>query len=169
MTLLHQGRRPLTEISCILFDMDGTLLDSAPGVTASAAQALAAVGAPVPPMDDLRRFVGPPMLESFRTVSGLDEETAWKALQHYRKAYADHGADKSEPYDGIIDLLNTCSRQAFQWLWPLPRWKTKQPDSHKDSELKVTSSTCAERRTAKDERARQTSSRSCCSDSNPKA
>jgi len=86
--------------------MDGTLLDSAPGVTASAAQALAAVGAPVPPMDELRRFVGPPMIESFRTVSGLDEETAQKALQHYRKAYADHGAEKSRPYDGIIDLLN---------------------------------------------------------------
>ncbi|MET3922808.1 phosphoglycolate phosphatase [Arthrobacter sp. UYEF20] len=57
-------------------------------------------------MDELRRFVGPPMIESFRTVSGLDEETAQKALQHYRKAYADHGAEKSRPYEGIIGLLN---------------------------------------------------------------
>lgn len=107
MTLLHQqDAPPLTAISCILFDMDGTLLDSAAGVTASAAQALAAVGAPVPAMDKLRRFVGPPMIESFRTVSQLDEITAQKALQHYRKAYADHGADQSRPYDGITDLLN---------------------------------------------------------------
>lgn len=105
MTLLHQARPSLTGISCILFDMDGTLLDSAPGVTASAAQALAAVGAPVPAMDKLRRFVGPPMIESFRTVSQLDEKTAQKALQHYRKAYADHGAEQSSPYDGIIDVL----------------------------------------------------------------
>ena len=105
MTLLHQARPSLTAISCILFDMDGTLLDSAPGVTASAAQALEAVGAPIPPMDILRRFVGPPMIESFRRVSRLDETTAQKALQHYRKAYADHGAEQSSPYDGIIDLL----------------------------------------------------------------
>lgn len=105
MTLLHQARPSLTGISCLLFDMDGTLLDSAPGVTASAAQALAAVGAPVPPMDTLRRFVGPPMIESFRTVSRLDEKTAQMALQHYRKAYADGGAEQSRPYDGIIDLL----------------------------------------------------------------
>lgn len=105
MTLLHQARPSLTGISCILFDMDGTLLDSAPGVTASAAQALAAVGARVPAMDALRRFVGPPMIESFRTISKLDEKTAQKALQHYRKAYADHGAEQSRPYDGIMDLL----------------------------------------------------------------
>ncbi|MGZ5995326.1 MAG: HAD hydrolase-like protein [Isosphaeraceae bacterium] len=88
-----------------MFDMDGTLLDSAPGVTTSAAQALAAVGAPVPAMEKLRRFVGPPMIESFRTVSQLDEKSAQKALQHYRKMYADHGAEQSSPYDGVIDLL----------------------------------------------------------------
>ena len=106
MTLLQQARPSLTGISCVLFDMDGTLLDSAPGVTASAALALAAVGAPVPAMDKLRQFVGPPMIESFRTVSQLDDITAQKALQHYRKAYADHGAEQSSPYDGIIELLD---------------------------------------------------------------
>jgi phosphoglycolate phosphatase len=57
-------------------------------------------------MDKLRRFVGPPMIESFRTVSQLDEITAQRALQHYRKAYADHGAEQSSPYDGIIELLD---------------------------------------------------------------
>ncbi|MFF2244417.1 HAD hydrolase-like protein [Arthrobacter sp. NPDC058130] len=105
MTHLHPARPSLNGISCILFDMDGTLLDSAPGVTASAAQALEAVGAPVPAIDKLRRFVGPPMIDSFRTVSKLDERTAQKALQHYRKAYADRGAEQSSPYDGIMDLL----------------------------------------------------------------
>lgn len=85
--------------------MDGTLLDSAPGVTSSAAQALVAVGAPVPAWDTLRRFVGPPMIESFRTVAGLDEPTAQRALQHYRQAYAEHGAGQSSLYDGIIELL----------------------------------------------------------------
>jgi phosphoglycolate phosphatase len=105
MTLPHHIWPPATGISCVLFDMDGTLLDSAPGVTASAAQALETVGAPVPAMDILRRFVGPPMIQSFRTVSQLDEKTAQRALQHYRKAYADHGAELSRPYDGILDLL----------------------------------------------------------------
>jgi phosphoglycolate phosphatase len=105
MIILDRTRPSLTDISCILFDMDGTLLDSAPGVTASAALALAAVGAPVPSMDKLRRYVGPPMIESFRTVSRLDEKTAQRALQCYRQEYADHGAEHSSPYDGIMELL----------------------------------------------------------------
>ena len=105
MILPHQNRPTLKDITCVLFDMDGTLLDSAPGVTASAAEALAAVGASVPSQDELCRFVGPPMIESFRTVAGLDEPTAQRALQHYRKAYADNGAEQSSLYDGIIELL----------------------------------------------------------------
>jgi phosphoglycolate phosphatase len=91
--------------SCVLFDMDGTLLDSAKGVTASAALALTAVGAPVPPDADLLRLVGPPMLESFREYLGHDEVLAQRALKHYRQAYADIGAQQSVPYAGIREML----------------------------------------------------------------
>lgn len=105
MILPQQACPALSDITCVLFDMDGTLLDSAPGVTSSAAHALAAVGAPVPADDALRRFVGPPMIESFRTVAGLDEPTAQRALRHYRSAYADRGAEQSGLYDGITELL----------------------------------------------------------------
>lgn len=96
--------------SCVLWDMDGTLLDSAAGVTASAARALAAVGAAVPPAGDLVRLVGPPMLESFREHLGHDEALARLALRHYRKAYADHGAHQSVPYNGIRELLEQLHR-----------------------------------------------------------
>lgn len=92
--------------NCVLFGMDATLLDSAAGVTASAAKALAAVGAPVPSPEEMRRYVRPPMIESFRGPAGLDEETAQKALKHYRKAYADEGAGLSSLYEGIPDMLD---------------------------------------------------------------
>ncbi|WP_457948889.1 HAD hydrolase-like protein [Pseudarthrobacter sp. alpha12b] len=91
--------------SCVLFDMDGTLLDSAAGVTASAARALAAVGVPVPPGPQLLRLVGPPMIESFREYLGPDEALARLALKHYRRAHAEHGASQSVPYAGIAELL----------------------------------------------------------------
>src|SRR6476620_5210787 len=61
-----QKTRPTPmDVSCVMFDMDGTLLDSAAGVTSSAAHALASVAAPIPPRQDLLLFVGPPMIESF--------------------------------------------------------------------------------------------------------
>ncbi|GAP58846.1 uncharacterized protein Mb2257 [Arthrobacter sp. Hiyo1] len=105
MILPHHSHPTFGAITCVLFDMDGTLIDSARGVTSSAARALESVGAPVPRPDELLRFVGPPMVESFRAVSGIDEATAQRALQHYRKAYADHGAEQSSLYEGVTELL----------------------------------------------------------------
>ncbi|WP_309074123.1 HAD hydrolase-like protein [Paenarthrobacter sp.] len=99
--------------SCILFDMDGTLVDSAKGVTASAAEALTSVGAAVPGPDQLRRFVGPPMMDSFRTVVGLDEDVAKVALKHYRTAYARTGALQAQLYHGVEALLHQVHSQGI--------------------------------------------------------
>lgn len=46
------------------------------------------------------------MIESFREPAGLDEETAQKALKHYRKAYADEGGGLSSLYEGIPEVLD---------------------------------------------------------------
>ncbi|UVJ41183.1 HAD hydrolase-like protein [Arthrobacter sp. CJ23] len=93
------------EFTCILFDMDGTLVDSAEGVTGSAAAALEAVGAEVPGPAELLSFVGPPMLESFRSLPGMDEVRAQLALKHYRSIYAQQGAGQSRLFDGVVELL----------------------------------------------------------------
>jgi len=102
----HLDNQAPAAITCILFDMDGTLLDSAPGVMDSAARALKAVNAPVPPHRDLLTYVGPPMYESFRHSAGLDAATAQEALRHYRAAYAETGAGQSRLFDGMDGLLN---------------------------------------------------------------
>ncbi|MBP1134709.1 phosphoglycolate phosphatase [Arthrobacter sp. PvP023] len=102
----HRDNQAPAAITCILFDMDGTLLDSAPGVMDSAARALRAVNAPVPPPRELLKYVGPPMYESFRHSAGLDEATARDALRHYRAAYAETGALQSGLFGGIDSLLD---------------------------------------------------------------
>lgn len=99
--------------TCLLLDLDGTLLDSAPGVIAGAARALRSVGAPVPDATALRAFVGPPMYDSFRHVVGLDEPTARAALVAYRAEYARHGASAAAPYDGIRELLDALARRGL--------------------------------------------------------
>jgi phosphoglycolate phosphatase len=92
--------------TCLLLDLDGTLVDSAPGITASVSAALMEIGHPVPPADALRSFVGPPMRETFRKVVGLDQATAERALSLYRRRYAETGALDSSVYVGVPELLD---------------------------------------------------------------
>ncbi|GGS29535.1 phosphatase [Streptomyces humidus] len=99
--------------TCVLLDLDGTLVDSAPGVTACVAEALRAVGADVPDAATLRGFVGPPMYDTFRHVVGLDEPVARAALAAYRAAYARSGASAAALYDGVPELLDALTARGL--------------------------------------------------------
>jgi phosphoglycolate phosphatase len=92
--------------TCLLLDLDGTLVDSAPGITASVTAALVEIGHPVPPADLLRTFVGPPMRQTLREVVGLDEAAAERALRLYRRRYAETGVFDSTVYRGVPELLD---------------------------------------------------------------
>ena len=52
-------------ISTVLFDLDGTLTDSGPGIMNSVKYALEKVGEPTPDVDELRKFIGPPLKGQF--------------------------------------------------------------------------------------------------------
>ena len=60
----------------ILFDLDGTLTESGEGITKSVQYALEKLGKPAPDLEELRVFVGPPLMEQFMKYADLDEETA---------------------------------------------------------------------------------------------
>lgn len=90
----------------ILFDLDGTLTESGPGIMACARHALAEVGHPGLDDDTLRRFVGPPLLEGFMTLAGLDEQAAWRAVQAYRERFLAVGMFENAVYPGIPELLS---------------------------------------------------------------
>jgi phosphoglycolate phosphatase len=74
--------------STLLFDLDGTIIDSAPGIFRSAHQTIAEMNLPAVTDEDLRRFIGPPLKISFMRVTGCDEITAEKAAARYRELYA---------------------------------------------------------------------------------
>jgi phosphoglycolate phosphatase len=91
--------------SCILFDLDGTITDSAPGITAQLARTLVFMGLPVPGPAQLLEYVGPPILESFRDLAGMDDDAQQRALAHYREGYAGGGVFDSSVYDGVPEVL----------------------------------------------------------------
>ncbi len=87
------------------FDLDGTLTDSAPGITHSVQYALRKFGIDPPPEEDLRVFVGPPLVWSFSHVFGFSEEEAKLAVAYYREYYRERGIYENSVYPGIPELL----------------------------------------------------------------
>lgn len=98
------GRRPF---SAVLVDLDGTIVDSAPGITNSIAATLAALGHPAQTETELLEWVGPPLLDSFRDLGRMSQEQAEEALAAYRSYYLAKGVFESVPYPGVPELLHT--------------------------------------------------------------
>ena len=91
--------------TCILFDLDGTIADSAPGITASLGHVFAELGLPVPSEAELREWVGPPLLDAFRDRAGMTPEESAVALAIYRDHYISRGTKSSPIFDGVPDVL----------------------------------------------------------------
>ncbi|MDW7740453.1 MAG: HAD family hydrolase [Bacillota bacterium] len=88
----------------ILFDLDGTLTDSAPGVARSVQYALKKFKISAE-LGDLIPFIGPPLQHSFQNHYGFSEEEAKKAVAFYREYYREKGIYENKVYTGIAELL----------------------------------------------------------------
>lgn len=88
----------------ILFDLDGTLTDSGEGIMNCATFSLEHFGIPIPPREELRKFVGPPLIDNFRSY-GVPEERLDEAIAVYRSRYIPIGKYENFPYEGIEELL----------------------------------------------------------------
>ena len=71
----------------ILFDLDGTLTDSSPGILNGFEYTLKEMGVEVPERSSMMKFVGPPLSESFGNMLGMSDEDTEKAIALYRKYY----------------------------------------------------------------------------------
>ena len=89
----------------ILFDLDGTLTDSGPGITNSVAYALKKWNIEEKDINVLRKFVGPPLDASFAKYYGFSKEKCVQAIQYYREYYLTKGIYENQVYDGMEELL----------------------------------------------------------------
>jgi phosphoglycolate phosphatase len=89
----------------VLIDLDGTILDSAPGITATLAYTFEKLGRAVPSHTELLAYVGPPILDSFRDLAGMTPIQGLHALSIYRERYLTAGVFDATIYPGISDLL----------------------------------------------------------------
>ena len=97
----------------VLFDLDGTINDSGPGIMNSCRYAMEKMGCEQLSEETMRRFVGPSLLYSFRTFCGMSEEEAQRAIVLYRECYSRGEAYNLTVYDGIPKLLEDLGKRGI--------------------------------------------------------
>lgn len=97
----------------ILFDLDGTLTDSGEGITKCAALALRHFDLEVPPYEEIRKFVGPPLRDTFMK-HGVKAEDVEEAIAVYRSRYTTVGKFENFPYPGIREMLESLQNGGYR-------------------------------------------------------
>lgn len=92
--------------SCILWDVDGTLVDASDGILERLTRALTDFGLPAPTREELVHWIGPPLYVSFQQNAGLSPERAAEAVVHYRAIGRAHGhTTGAKTYPGVVELV----------------------------------------------------------------
>ena len=89
----------------VLFDLDGTLTESGPGIMNAAKIALNHFGIEENNVENLHKFVGPPLTESFGHRYGMNEADTQEAIAVFRKYYNVTGIYENSVFEGIQEML----------------------------------------------------------------
>ena len=100
----------------LFFDLDGTLTQSEFGIIDSVLYALNKLGIEEPERDNLKRFIGPPLFDSFSRYYHMDQEQADEAVRLYREIYEVKGVYNQPLYEGIKDVLERLTKDGFTLL-----------------------------------------------------
>ena len=92
-------------IKYILFDLDGTLTNPEEGITNSVAYSLEYYGIHIEDKTTLRKFIGPPLKESYMVYYNFDDKKAEEAVAKYREYFAPKGVFENKVFSDIPMLL----------------------------------------------------------------
>lgn len=92
----------------VVFDVDGTLLDTTEGMIASVEYTVNKFGLEPLTETEIKKFIGPPIQDSFANRYGLEGDKLQELADCFRQRYKDVDLMKAQPYDGIYDV--------FEWI-----------------------------------------------------
>ena len=98
----------MSRYKAVIMDLDGTLIDTAPGIIRCAKDVLIRMGAPVPPDGEFTKFIGPPLPECFRLVTGRDKAFCLEAAEYYKAMFGPEYILWFRLYPGMLQLLQRC-------------------------------------------------------------
>lgn len=93
------------EKNFILYDLDGTLTDPKVGITKSIEYALAHFGIYVENLNELTKFIGPPLRDTFREHYSFSDSDVKVAVDKFQEYFAEQGLYENIIYDGIAEML----------------------------------------------------------------
>ena len=103
----------MNQFRTILFDFDGTIMDTSEGIFNSFDYALESFGIELPGHEAYKKMVGPPLMYSFQTFYGFDEEKAKLAMKRYREYYTPKGVYQASVYPGVADMLRELKNRGY--------------------------------------------------------
>ena len=89
----------------VIFDFDGTVVDTGEGILKSLQYSFAEMGREVPGKNELKRFIGPPVYYSYTHFYGVPENEVEEYIKKYRERYKQKGIYECELYSGMKELL----------------------------------------------------------------
>ena len=98
----------------LIFDFDGTVVDTGEGILKSLQFAFLDQGDRVPDLSDLRKFIGPPIYYSFTAFYGVPEERVADYIKSYRARYRAKGVYECAPYPGMAETLQTLRQRGVK-------------------------------------------------------
>lgn len=103
-------------IRAVIWDLDGTLLDTLDDLAASVNAALEKNGLPQRTREEVRRFVGNGVkrLVERAVPTGTAQEKTACVYEAFVEHYAQHSRDQTRPYDGVIELLDTLAARGVK-------------------------------------------------------
>jgi phosphoglycolate phosphatase len=98
---------PHSPYSCVLWDVDGTIVDASVGILRRLKVALTHFGHPAPTREELVHWIGPPMFQSFQDQAGMTPDESSEAVAFYRTlGKADGYTTDAATYPGVADLIH---------------------------------------------------------------
>lgn len=104
---MNRDSRMSKKYKAVVFDVDGTLLDTTEGIAAAVEYAIAEAGlTPLTPQE-IRTFIGPPIQQSFHRTYGIEDEKLQELVTSFRNRYKESELLKAQPYEGIYETLSS--------------------------------------------------------------
>lgn len=106
--------RDMSKYQVVLFDLDGTLIDTSRGIFNSVRYVEKQMGFQPVADEQLGRFVGPPPVQSYMANYGVSEDVAREATKYHREYGLKYGIYEAEVYPGILELLETLNSEGVK-------------------------------------------------------